>query len=280
MSLQNALILSGVLIAMAVAAGFVGLRVFYGSIYKFDQNPGDPQQLGLDGIKIVDFKSEDDADIKAWIKTPEDGAPVILYFMGNFASIGPSVQRLKPFLDQGFGLAALVYRGSSGQGGIPAEENFAADARALYDQLDVLMGMKIPEEQRVAHGYSLGSGIAVRLASERPVAGLVLEAAFARFCDYFTDRYYGLPFCYVMNRERYDSIDRIGKIQAPILVLHGEKDTAINIRSARRLFDAAREPKHFIAYENGTHVNLSGQGLLKDVPAFYSGVVPGAGTSH
>lgn len=276
MSFQNGLILIGGLIVLAVIGGFVGMHFFYKSIYQFGQSTDGPENYGLEGVQEVTFPSEDGTEIAAWIKPPQGKAPVILYFMGNFTSIGPSVSRLKPFLEKGYGVAALVYRGSSGKTGTPSEEAFAADARALYDQLDILMKVEIPETRRIAHGYSLGTGISVRLAAERPVAALTLEAAYARFCDYFTDKYYGLPFCRLMTQERYDSIDRIGAVKAPILTLHGEQDDAIRITSARRLFDAANEPKQFRTYTDGTHVNLADQGLIEDSLAFYRVHVPDA----
>ncbi|MAL79320.1 MAG: hypothetical protein CMN55_09445 [Sneathiella sp.] len=269
MTIQNGLIILGAVILLLIIAGYGALHLFYGSIYRFDQTADGPEKYNLDGVREVTFASEDGQRVAAWIKPPTGNAPVILYFMGNFTSIGPSVGRLAPFLDQGYGLAALVYRGSSGQDGTPSEENFAADARALYDQLDALMGTPVPSQSRIAHGYSLGSGIAVRLATERQIAALTLEAAYARFCDYFTDRYYGLPFCCLMTRERYDSMDRIARINAPLIQFHGEQDSAISMASGERLFEAAVQPKEFHAYPQGTHVNLGEAGLYRDAVAFY-----------
>lgn len=270
----------GALIVAVLAIAFIASHLFHSRIYRFDQNAETPEQRGLEGVNVVHFISEDGADTQAWVKAPIAGAPVIFYSMGNFTSIGPSVEKLRPFLDKGFGVAALVYRGSSGAHGIPSEEAFAADARALYDQFDALTGTIVPPEQRVAYGYSLGTGVATRLATERPFSGLVLEAAYARFCDYFTDRYYGIPFCYLMWKERYDSADRIGNIGIPLLMLHGEKDSAIRIDSGRNLFEAASEPKRFIAYENGTHVDLGKHGLVDNITEFLAETVPGSWSSR
>lgn len=279
MTLQNALIILGALALVIVVGGYAGMQLFYGSIYKFDQTATDPDTSGLPGLREVTFTSEDGAEVSAWIRPPQGNLPVILYFMGNFTSIGPSVGRLAPFLEAGYGLAALVYRGSSGKDGAPGEEVFAGDARALYDQLDTLIDAPVPPDRRIAYGYSLGSGVAVRLAAERDVAAVALEAAYARFCDYFTDRYHGLPFCRVMTRERYDSIDRITRINAPLILFHGEKDDAISIASARRLFDAAAEPKEFHAFADGTHVNLGDKGLYPLALAFFAAHVPAAGSA-
>ena len=172
MTVQNTLILLGIALGLAIVACFVVSRLFYGSIYKFHNSSDNPEQLGLSGVEVVNFKSEDGVNVRAWIKPPEGDAPVILYFMGNFTSIGPSVQTLKPFLEQGYGLAALVFRGSSGLAGEPSEAAFAADARSLYDQLDGLMGAPVSKFDRLAYGYSLGSGVAVTLAAERGVGGV------------------------------------------------------------------------------------------------------------
>jgi uncharacterized protein len=273
MTIQNGIIVAGILVAILIALLFVAAWLFYGNVYKFSNNADNPTAFGLEGVRVVDFKAEDGDDIIAWIKPPMPDAPVILYFMGNFTSIGPSVATLKPFLNKGYGLAALVYRGSSGAQGQPSEKNFVADARALFDQLDDLMEDQIPEGKRLAYGYSLGTGVAVQLASERNIGGVILVSAYSRFCNYFTDRYYGLPFCFLMHRERYDSIDRIGKIDAPLLMLHGEQDKAINIRFGKRLFDAAAEPKRFVSFESGTHTNLIELGLVDTTTKFYEEVI-------
>jgi len=275
MTFQNVAMLGGGLLLAVLIIVFVASHLFHSQIYIFSQDVETPEQRRLKDVEVLDFTSEDGAKVQAWVRLPEGDAPVIFYFMGNFTSIGPSVERLKPFLDQGLGVAALVYRGSSGADGAPSEAAFAADARALYDQFDQLTGTVTLPEQRIAFGYSLGTGVATRLASERAFSGLVLEAAYARFCDYFTDKYYRIPFCALMWKERYDSADRIDKIRAPLLMLHGEKDAAIKIMSGKNLFAVASEPKQFITYENGSHVDLNDHGLNDDVTRFIEEVAPG-----
>lgn len=253
---------------------YAGFHFFYNSIYQFHQTVKTPEEVGLEGVKAVEFTSEDGEKIAAWIKAPEDGKPVIFYFMGNWTSIGSSAERLRTFVEDGYGIAALVYRRSSGMGGTPSEENFAADARALYDQYNDLAKTDVEANRRFPFGYSLGSGVAARLAADREVGGLILAAAFGRFCDYFTGRYRGLPFCYVMWKERYDSIDRIASIDAPFLLIHGEKDIAISVTSADQLFQAAVEPKRYVRYQDGTHLNLYDLGLPDEIKKFTTENLP------
>ncbi len=268
MSVQNILILLGALLVLGLAGTYIAFHIFYNSIYQFHQTVKTPEEVGLEGVKVVEFTSEDGEKVAAWVKAPEAGKPVIFYFMGNWSSIGSSAERFKTFVDDGYGVAALVYRRSSGMGGTPSEENFAADARALYDQYNDLAETDVAANRRFPFGYSLGSGVAARLAADREVGGLILAAAFGRFCDYFTDRYRGLPFCYVMWKERFDSIDRIADINAPFLLVHGEKDIAIRVASADRLFQAAVEPKRYVRYQDGTHLNLYKLGLAEEIKNF------------
>lgn len=255
------ILLTGV--SLAIAALFGGVWVFqtYG-IYRFDQSQQLPETFGLIGVKVVTFTSEDGTPLQAWLSLPVAGHPILVSFYGNYAGIGPSMQRLGPLMADGTGLVMLQYRGSGGMAGYPSEDNFARDARALYDQLDGLVGQTIPPNRRMLHGFSLGAGVAVRLAVERPFAGVVLEAAPPRLCRYFQRRYHGLPLCAVMWAERYDSIARIGSITAPMLFVHGTKDASVPILWGRQLYDAATAPKRFVELQDGGHADLATHGLI------------------
>ena len=267
---RNGLILIGVTVCVVFMAGYFALQYLFGHLHHFGDTEGNPENFDLTDIEVVELISEDNEKFKAWIKPPSGNRPVIFVFMGNGASIGPYVQSLKSYLDQGFGLAALVYRGSSGAGGEPSETAIAADARTLYDQLNSLMDKQIPGRQRVTYGYSFGTGVAVTLAAEREFSGVVLVAAYSRLCDVVTEEFRGIPMCLVMYRERYDSIHRIAKINARLLMLHGEQDNAVGIGLGKRLFETAVQPKQFISYENGTHLNLSTMGIEDEIMSFFN----------
>jgi len=127
------------------------------------------------------------------------------------------------------------------------------------------MGITVPANDRILHGYSLGSGVAVDLAAQRGAKLLVIEAGFDRLCKHFVQSHKGLPACQIMRKDRFDSIDKIANVTMPVLFLHGEKDTALPIRWAKNLFDAANEPKQFVTYPEGTHVNLHQHGFIEDV---------------
>lgn len=231
-------------------------------VYRFTEIQGTPEDFDLTDVKVVEFTSEDGAPAQAWLALPALGRPVLFSFYGNFSAIGPSMQRLAPLLADGTGMVMLQYRGAGGISGRPSEENFARDARALYDQLDVLAGQVIPSDRRLLHGFSLGSAVAIRLATERPFAALVLEAAFPQLCLYFQRRYYNFPLCQLMWAERHDSIGRIGRITAPKLFIHGIKDRDVPLLWGKQLFEAASVPKRFVALPDGGHADLAKHGLI------------------
>ena len=256
------------LIAIALAIGLWAFQKW--GVYRFDEVDETPEALGLEGVRKATFQAQDGTPLEAWIAVPRDARPVVIAFHGNFTSIGASVARLTPLREKGYGLAMLRYRGAGGAAGRPSEAALKADALALYDQLDALMGARIPPERRVIHGFSLGSGLAAPLAAERPAAALVIEAGFASLCDYFTDKFKGAPFCWLMWTERYDSIGVIDRVAAPVLIAHGARDHAIPLDSARKLFAAAPEPKRFLPYPEGGHSNLPAQGFLDDLDEYLS----------
>lgn len=257
-----------VLVFMAFSLfGAVWAFQTYG-IYRFDKTPQNPAAFGLTTTRVVTFLSEDGAPLQAWLVPPGKGRPLILSFYGNFSAIGPSMQRLAPLMADGTGIVMLQYRGAGGATGWPSEEGFARDARALYDQLDHLIGQPIKPYRRVLHGFSLGAGVGSRLAAERSFGAVVLEASFPHACKYYEKRYPGFPFCALMWAERFDIIDIIDKISAPKLFVHGMEDRTVHLSWGQQLSDAAPTPKIFVALPGGGHADLARHGLIEAMQDF------------
>lgn len=258
----------------AIGLAALALLWFHQSlIYRFDQTIGSVENVGISGLVIKDFVSEDGHVSRAWVVPPGNNLPVILYFPGNFTSTEPSVKRLRPFSDLGYGLAVLEYRGSGGVGGIPSEIAFNADARAMFDQLDQLMGQQIPANHRILHGFSLGTGVAVALANEREVAAVVLESPFASLTDFFTRKYRGLPMNWIMWSDRYDAYREIGTIRGSLLLLRGGQDTAIPGYSFDNLVKAAPKNARIKTYPQAGHANLGQYGATQDILRFFQSVI-------
>jgi uncharacterized protein len=231
-----------------------------------------PQLAGLEqiGVREVVLATGDGLSLLSWYLAPradhqhQTGRPVIVYFHGNGGHIGYRVERLLRFAREGYGVLMLEYRGYGGNPGTPSETGLYADARAA---LGLLEREGVAPNPLVLYGESLGSGVAVGLASEHNVAGLILEAPFTSVAEVAQHHFPYVPASRMVI-DRFDSLSRIGKVKAPILVLHGERDRVVPVRYGRALFDAAPEPKEgWFAPEAG-HEDLARFGALDAVVAF------------
>jgi uncharacterized protein len=180
-------------------------------------------------------------------------APWLLYLHGNRATIASRVNivRYEQFRALGLNVFAPEYRGFGGLEGTPSERSVTADARAGYDYLRDTLG--IPPDRIIIFGWSLGSAVAVNLASEVDAAAVILEGAPFSLVAIGQRDYPWLPVRLVM-RNPFESILKIGRVGAPVLFLHSPEDAQIPIADGRRLFAAAREPKAFVEVRGG-HVN-------------------------
>src|SRR5262249_5673448 len=151
----------------------------------------------------------------------------------------------------GTGLIALNFRGYGGSTGTPTEEGLHRDADAAY----AFAVARYAPERIVLWGHSLGTGVAVRLASEKPVGKVILEAPYTSTVDVAAALFPYVPVRWLM-KDQFRSDERIGAVTAPLLIMHGGRDDVISIAFGRKLFALAHEPKRFIAYDNGNHIDL------------------------
>ncbi len=149
-----------------------------------------PAEAGLDGVEEIELAAGDGTTLVAWYAPAKDGKPTILYFHGNAANAANRAPKIDMMLEDGFGVFYLNNRGYGGSAGSPTEANNVADAIAAYDRSG---GLGVPPSSIVAYGESLGSGQAVRLAAERPVAAVVLEAPLTSTVDVARPVYFWLP---------------------------------------------------------------------------------------
>ena len=207
--------------------------------------------------------TSDGEKVIVWHVPARPGRPVILYFPGNGDSLAGCVSRFKAMTADGTGLVALSYRGYAGSSGAPSEEGLLRDAAAAY----AFTTARYAAEQIVAWGFSLGTGVAVAIASEHPVRRLILEAPYTSAVDVAASLYRFAPVRLLM-RDQFRSDGRIARVTVPLLVMHGTNDLAIPIGFGERLFALAHEPKQFVRFAGGGHDNLDAFGAIETAKRF------------
>ncbi len=235
-------------------------------MYFPDTSHTTPAEAGLPQAAEVPLTASDGVQIRVWHVAPQPGKPVILYFHGNGGSLKYRVERFHRLIDAGIGLVALEYRGYGGLPGSPSEQGLIRDAEAAY----AYAAAHYPVQQIVVWGESLGSGVAVALAAEKPVGRVILEAPFTSALAIAEHRYWYLPVRLLM-KDQFRSDRRIGKVTAPLLVLHGVHDHVVPYAMGERLFELANKPKHIVRFLDGGHEDLDKNGALDAVARFLAG---------
>jgi hypothetical protein len=215
-----------------------------------------PAEAGLTSVGERILNTPDGARIVAWYGKAKQGQPTLLFFHGNGGGLAGRADYFRRFMAQGWGLYMMAYRGYSGSSGSPTEVNNIADARLAYGAL-VMEG--VPAEAIVIYGESLGTGVATRIAAERPSAGLILESPYTSIADVAVNEYPFLPVRLLLA-DRYATDQVIGQVRVPLLILHGAEDDLIPVALAHKLIKLANEPKKLVVLPKGEHSDLYDDG--------------------
>jgi fermentation-respiration switch protein FrsA (DUF1100 family) len=222
-----------------------------------------PAAEGLPEAEEVVLDTSDGEKIIAWHVPPRRDRPVVIYFHGNAEIVAWKVERHRALISDGTGLVALSYRGYAGSTGEPTEDGLHRDAAAAY----AFAVARYSPERIVLWGHSLGTGVAVKLASERPIGKLILEAPYTSTADVAALTFPFVPVRLLM-RDQFRSDQRIGRVTAPVLVLHGARDDVIPIAFGERLFGLVGARKKFVRFPDGGHIDLDAHGALAAVREF------------
>jgi uncharacterized protein len=262
------------LCVMAIAA-YLGVAAYLFVIQRSLQYPAstritDVVEAQLPGFEDILIETSDGETLRGFWKPPEPGRALTLYFHGNGGSLWNRRDRVRALAEEGRGLLIVSYRGYSGSTGSPTETGLHEDARTAYafatrdhDPASILV-----------YGESLGSGVAVRLAAENPVGALVLDAPYTSTADVAAILYPSIPIGLLML-DQYRSIDHIGAVAAPILIMHGDADRVIPFAQGQALYEAAPEPRRFIRFPGSGHSTLLEDGGIAPVRALLQSIENG-----
>ena len=243
-----------------IAAMYFGQR---GLMYFPDTVRRPPASVGLPQAEEVELAASDGERLVAWHVPPKADKPVVLYLQGNGGGLDLRVHRFAKLISDGLGLLALNYRGYGGSTGTTTEQGLLRDAAAAHEFAIARYGAG----RIVLWGESLGTAVAVALAAERSVARVLLESPFTSAADIAASVYWFVPVRWLMH-DQFHSDQRIAKVTAPVLVLHGERDSVVPIRFGERLYALVRAPKQFVRLANADHNNHDAHGALEAVRPF------------
>lgn len=247
-------------------------------IYVPDRSPVSANESGFgpDRLRELSRISDDGLTLNGWLISAEgapplngalpagDQRPLVLYFPGNGGHRGYRLKEIRQLTSLGCHVLYFDYRGYGGNPGRPTEADLARDARGVWDFAVEQLGAT--PERTIIWGESLGGGVATGLAWELcregvTPGGLILRCTFTSLSDAGAYHYPWLPVRWVLV-DRYPSLDRIGDVTCPLLVIHGREDRIVPFEQGKALFDAAAErsaggiPKKFLELPQAGHNDM------------------------
>jgi fermentation-respiration switch protein FrsA (DUF1100 family) len=230
-----------------------------------------PDTVGLHGVENVAFRTADGLTLNAWFVAPDapDRRTTVLFFSGNAGNRAMRAPLASALQARGLGVLLVDYRGYGGNPGSPSEGGLVEDARAARAFL--VTRNDVDPARVVYYGESLGTGVAVRLAAEAPPFALVLRSPFTSMTDVGRHHYPWLATGLLLL-DRFASIDRIGDVKSPVLVIAGSRDRIVPAAQSERLFRAITAPRKRLMMVDGADHNdyelLAGSRVIDAVVDF------------
>lgn len=245
--------------------------------------PGDQRWLVPVPAQAGDAMAERTADQAAsqkteplalwWLPHARADAPALLYLHGTFRNLYQNLPKIDALRELGFSVLAVDYRGwGDSAPRVPDEASITADAATAWAALCQRQPLAA---RRVIYGHSMGGAVAVRLASglrgvetgagqPADYAALILESTFTRLPEVAASAGWVGRLASWLTTLEFDSLSRIARIDAPLLMLHGSADTTVPLALGRRLHAAAPPGSRFVEIAGGSHSRL-----FSDNPAVY-----------
>ena len=214
------------------------------------------------GLPFEEVRFGPEGRLHGWF-VPGRSRVTLLWFHGNAGNIAHRLSMMKRFHDSlGVGIFIFDYQGFGLSGGRPSESATAADAR---DALAYLRTRADVEDDRIVYfGKSIGAAVAIELATVAPPYRLVAQSAFTTIADMARLHYPFLPVGRLL-RTRYPNLELIGRVAAPVLIIHGAADEIAPVEHARALYEAAAEPKRLWIVPGARHndvIDVGGRAYL------------------
>ncbi len=265
----------GVMIGATLFLVFSEKRLIYYPAAGIEVTPGG---LGLP-FEEVAIDVEPGVRIHGWFikAAKEPSVATVLFSHGNAGNIADRLDRVLRWRDLGADFLLYDYRGYGRSTGSPDEEGTYRDGRAAYDYLVKNRG--VDPAHLVLMGESLGCAISIQLAIERKTAGLAIEAPFASIAHMANAIYPFLPLGSFI-RTRYENLKKVPQLKMPLLVVQGTRDEVIPVAQGKMVFEAAPQPKEYLAIEGAGHNDvyvIGGPRYRRALADFIARATPPAG---
>jgi fermentation-respiration switch protein FrsA (DUF1100 family) len=214
-------------------------------------------------FKEISIKIDDKNFIYGWYSPAQKGQKTILYFHGNAGNLSGRSKRLEKFSSQ-YGILVISYRGYPKSKGKSTEKNFFEDADYA---LKYLKSLNINSEDIIIFGESIGSGVAVNLASKHNFATIVLEAPFTSVLEVAKETYWFLPVSLIL-KDRFESNKLVSKITSPVLIFHANRDNVVPFSQGQELYELFSSRKKFITIDGDFHVGIDADFIIKHLNEF------------
>lgn len=254
-------LLSALLVAALAYGGLVALVYVSQRALLYPGASGGPVAPGGWG-EAVTIETPDGERLHALHAPAAAGRPTLLFFHGNADRIDRYGFLAQALSAHGIGLLAVSYRGYPGSTGRPSEDGLLTDGLAAFDWL-------APRAQGgiVPFGQSLGSGVAVHVAAERPAEAIVLVSSYDSILAVARRAYFFLPVTPLI-KDAFRSDLRIANTTQPKLFVHGRRDTIIPLAHGEALFQVTPEPKRMIVLDRAGHNDIWGDELIEAITSF------------
>ena len=261
---------------ISLLLGLTTYLIFLTYIYLFQRNllyhPSDngyqEDEINFD-YKEIFIQNKEGIKLKAWLHEKDlINQKTIVFFHGNAGNLRNRNYKLNELSKFNVNFLIVAYRGFSDNQGKPSEQGLYEDARSTLNWLKI-KGVK--EKNLILYGESLGAAVAIEIAQNKDLAGIILESPFTSMVELAQKYYPVLPVKFLL-KDKYETIKKLANINSPLLVLHGKLDNIVPFSMGKKLFEKANEPKFKYFVDNDDHMMRYDQELLNEIKKFISDI--------
>jgi fermentation-respiration switch protein FrsA (DUF1100 family) len=247
--MRKTVINTGIILVLSY---FLMLVIVYfkqdGMLYHPEKEIGKtPMDIPLDFDEVA-IKTKDGITISGWYIPAEHEKGVVLICHGNAGNVSHRLDTIRIFHRLNLSVLIFDYRGYGRSEGKPSEEGTYLDAEAAWEYL--VHGKKKPPQQIIIFGRSLGGAVAAEVAMRKNPAILIIESSFISVPEIGKSLYPWLPVK-LLSKYKYATMDKMGSIHCPTLVIHSPEDEIVPFRHGEQIYAKALQPKEFLKIEGG-----------------------------